>query len=351
MKLVWKVLCCGICVSGLFSIPGMALAAGDGMLKLGDNGNDVIYLQKALYKQGFYKSGEITGYFGNMTQKAVIAFQNKHKLWPDGVAGTGTRKILLGSTYKGIASRSNSGSEKTYAPGSFRAGSEGSEVKKLQLRLKSLGYYAQKDCTGFYGPITSAAIKKFQAANGLKVDSIAGKYTIASIYSKNAKKPSTSKASASKASASKVSTKSTGQVASRSAAGNHTAAGVIAFANRFLGRPYVYGANGPSAFDCTGFTSYVFRSVGISLPRTAKDQGYSDYGIKVSKGQLEPGDLVYFNTNPRDGDLSDHAGIYIGNGSFIHASSSTTNGKKVSISNLNQGFYSKAFIWGRRVLR
>lgn len=114
---------------------------------------------------------------------------------------------------------------------------------------------------------------------------------------------------------------------------------LVNYALRFRGVPYVYGANGPSAFDCSGYTSYVFRHFGVSLPRTAKSQ-YSA-GSSVSKGNLAPGDLVFFNTVGYLG----HVGIYIGNGNFVHASTSSG----VKISSLSEGYYSSRYAGARRV--
>ena len=124
---------------------------------------------------------------------------------------------------------------------------------------------------------------------------------------------------------------------------------VIDEAITHLGKPYVYAANGPNAFDCTGFTCYCYSTVyGITLKRSAYEQGYDDTYTKLYEWcNLKPGDIVYFNTNGGDSDLSDHAGIYIGNGEFIHASSGKGG---VVISSLWEGYYNKRFSWGRRVL-
>ncbi|WP_223589717.1 C40 family peptidase [Neobacillus bataviensis] len=90
------------------------------------------------------------------------------------------------------------------------------------------------------------------------------------------------------------------------------ASAVIAYAKQFLGVPYVWGGSTPSGFDCSGFTSYVFRnSVGINLPRVSRDQ--QNVGTRISPSQVQPGDLV-FRGNP-----AYHVGIYIGNGQYIHA--------------------------------
>lgn len=126
------------------------------------------------------------------------------------------------------------------------------------------------------------------------------------------------------------------------------AAAVVALAQKQMGKKYVYAAQGPDKFDCSGLTYYVFRNaVSITLPRTAYAQGYNNSYPKISNvSDLQIGDLVFFDTS-RDSDLCDHVGIYIGGGQFIHASSA---GGKVMISNMMDGYYARTFSWGRRVL-
>ncbi|MCL5292896.1 MAG: NlpC/P60 family protein [Actinobacteria bacterium] len=86
---------------------------------------------------------------------------------------------------------------------------------------------------------------------------------------------------------------------------------VVEIALRYLGIPYVYGGADPSVgFDCSGFTMYVYRQVGIGLPHYVPDQ--YGYGAHVSRVELQPGDLVFFNN-------LGHVGIYVGNDQYIHA--------------------------------
>lgn len=120
---------------------------------------------------------------------------------------------------------------------------------------------------------------------------------------------------------------------------NKSSSQVANYAYNFLGRPYVYGANGPNAFDCSGFTSYVYRHFGVSLPRTARSQFGA--GSAVSRNNLAPGDLVFFNTVGYLG----HVGLYIGGGDFIHAASSG----RVKISSLSEGYYRTRYAGARRV--
>lgn len=93
------------------------------------------------------------------------------------------------------------------------------------------------------------------------------------------------------------------------ASGN--ASSIIAYAYQFVGKPYIYGATGPTSFDCSGFTSYVMNKYGVGLGRTTYDQ--VTQGTAVSRSDLQPGDLVFTRG-------VGHVGIYVGNGNMIHAS-------------------------------
>jgi peptidoglycan DL-endopeptidase CwlO len=117
---------------------------------------------------------------------------------------------------------------------------------------------------------------------------------------------------------------------------------VVTYAYKFLGKPYVWGATGPNSFDCSGFTTYVYKNFGVALSRTSSAQ-YGN-GQSVSKANLAQGDLVFFNTY---GSIS-HVGIYIGDGRFIHAGNSKTG---VVISSLGEGYYASRYVGARRVLQ
>jgi cell wall-associated NlpC family hydrolase len=106
---------------------------------------------------------------------------------------------------------------------------------------------------------------------------------------------------------------------------------VIAYAEQFLGTPYVWGGTSPSGFDCSGFMQYVFRSVGVDLPRVAADQ--QNVGTRISPDQVQPGDLVF------KGDPAYHVGMYIGGGKWIQ---SPETGDVVKISNYNPASFSSA---------
>ena len=118
---------------------------------------------------------------------------------------------------------------------------------------------------------------------------------------------------------------------------------VVDMAKKYMGVKYVYGGASPSGFDCSGLTSYVYKQFGITLNRSSSAQ--TKNGYKVSKSELQAGDLVFFSS-PGNKSVG-HVGIYISGGNFIHA---VKPGVAVSIDTLNSGYYS-TYYWGaRRVL-
>lgn len=125
--------------------------------------------------------------------------------------------------------------------------------------------------------------------------------------------------------------------------------GIVDYAKQFLGTRYTYGGASPSGFDCSGFTMYIYSQFGYSLPHSATSQWQSGIGTRVySISELQPGDLVFFNDPSRNaGKACSHAGIYIGNGQHIHASSSNSGG--VIISDLTSGYYNTYFVGGIHV--
>ena len=115
---------------------------------------------------------------------------------------------------------------------------------------------------------------------------------------------------------------------------------IINTAKNYLNVPYVWGGETPEGFDCSGFTQYVMKQNGITLPRTAAAQFAS--GLSVDKSNLKTGDLVFFTTYKAG---ASHVGFYISNNQFIHASSSAA---KVTISSLDEPYYAEHYIGARR---
>jgi cell wall-associated NlpC family hydrolase len=113
--------------------------------------------------------------------------------------------------------------------------------------------------------------------------------------------------------------------------------GVVGIAMRYLGTQYVWGGASPGGFDCSGLVAYVYSQVGVSLPHYTGAQW--NVGLPVSRSDLQPGDLVFF-------DGLGHVGIYIGGGQFIHAPHT---GDVVKISSLGESWYAQTYVGARRI--
>ena len=123
-----------------------------------------------------------------------------------------------------------------------------------------------------------------------------------------------------------------------------SASDAVDVAARLIGRPYVWGAEGPHAFDCSGLTQYVYQEFGIELPRRAISQ--SKVGDPIRK-RLQRGDLLFFSTDSRKS-LVTHVGIYEGAGIMIDASKRHG---RVRRDDLNDGYWAERFMFARRLGR
>lgn len=127
---------------------------------------------------------------------------------------------------------------------------------------------------------------------------------------------------------------------SNAASGNS----IVSYAKQYLGYKYVSGGSSPSTgFDCSGFTSYVYKHFGINISRSSGAQASN--GTAVSKSNLQAGDLVIFNN--RSNSAIGHVGIYIGGNTFIHAGNSGTG---VITTSLSDSYYSSRYVTGRRII-
>ncbi len=186
-----------------------ALGTAPGIMRVGDENNDVKKLQQALDILGYYK-GKIDGKYGQGTTEAVTDYQKAHNLTADGSAGELTVKSIFGSCnsrslttqpapgsssnnstskYKTVSSISEIGS----APKKTQLGDSGSDVVKLQQALECLGYYTGA-IDGIFGESTAAAVKKLQKKRSMKQDGIAGSATIRVLFGSNASDDSSSSA-------------------------------------------------------------------------------------------------------------------------------------------------------------
>lgn len=123
-----------------------------------------------------------------------------------------------------------------------------------------------------------------------------------------------------------------------------TGAEVVEYAKQYLGYKYVAGGSSPSTgFDCSGFTTYVYKNFGISLNRSSSGQNKN--GVSVSRNELQLGDLVIFNNDSNSAIV--HVGIYVGGGNFIHSANPS---EGVKITSLSSSYYSRRYVGARRVI-
>ena len=195
----------------------------------------------------------------------------------------------------------------------YRVGDQGADIAEIQGKLILLGYDVIAD--GDFGVGTAEAIKEFQKSQGIKADGLIGPATYTALLGRDM--PEISRGM------------------------NHIARRIISTSMDYIGVPYVFGGTSPYGFDCSGYVQYVFAKAGISLPRTADVQ--YEVGTPISTTELVPGDLVFFSTYTYG---ASHVGIYVGDGNFIHASSS----QGVTISSLSSAYYSSHYIGSRRIL-
>lgn len=118
---------------------------------------------------------------------------------------------------------------------------------------------------------------------------------------------------------------------------------VVETAKSYIGSKYVYGASGPNSFDCSGFTSYIYKQFGVSLSRTAAGQ-YGN-GIAVNRSNLQLGDLIMFGPSTS---AINHVGIYIGGGRIVHAANTS---RGVTTDTINSGYYNNNYVGARRVIQ
>ncbi len=329
------------------------------LFSIGDRGDSVKEIQKLLIDGGYYHY-EKDGIFGPITEEAIKNYQKDHGLIIDGIVGKQTYEHLSGvslNVKKEVTEDDNLNmnvyaieNETDETPAPFivssiekeekndlnsveflQNGDTGQAVKDLQRLLQNKGYYNYA-VDGAFGPITEAAVRNYQIQNSLGVDGIAGERTITHLkYSPSKPMPSRS----SNSNQTQQTERAQPQTSEVNQSFNEE---VISFAKTLIGVRYLWGGATPNGFDCSGFLMYVYKQNGKNIPRTVAQMW--NYGESVQT--LQRGDFVFFETYKAG---PSHNGIYLGDGKFIHASSS----RGVTISEMSNSYWSKRYLGAKRM--
>ena len=244
------------------------------ILRAGSTGPGVVRVQRLLGLR-------VTGHYDRGTVEAVRHFQSEHHLLVDGQVGPHTWAALMAED------RGYSGELV------LEIGDEGPAVAALQRAL-------HVTADGDFGPITQHAVMSFQRDHGLVVDGQAGAHTLGALHLDLTGLSAHSAPPPHKPVRTHTRTTVSANLGERAAE----------LAHQYLGVRYVWGGESTAGFDCSGLVQYIYAHLGVSIPRTTYEQ--YNAGAHISRGDLRPGDLVFF-------DHIGHVGIYIGGGRFIHA--------------------------------
>lgn len=293
-------------------------------ISYGAKGTAVSTVQRQLLHLGYY-SGAVDGRFGSAMGSAVKLFQKANELTVQRDVSAEMRKLLNAGGGITLAEH--------YRTCALRKGDKGEPVRVLQRRLAELGYYAGK-IDGSYGTELLEAVKLFQKAHSLPETGAADKNTRACANSGDAMTLKQYKDKLAK------------ELEEREAVTREEKIEkLIDVAMNRLDCKYVLNSSGPDTFDCSNFTKYCFGKVGVKISGRVIQQGYMTQYPKITDPKkLKRGDLLIFDTVKTDDDLSDHAGIYLGNDQFIHCSS--VRGKVVITKFSTYGDFS----WGFRLI-
>jgi len=231
-----------------------------------------------------------------------------------------------------------------FASPTLSVNSTGNDVIILQQKLKDIGY-AISMVDGEFGNETKAAVEEFQSDHDLSVTGIVNNATWRTL--KKIKSPKTSKflptSSNEKASATLNDEYNDTKLVpfGKTLINQSKANEVVRTAKKFIGVPYVFGGTTPAGFDCSGFLQYAFKENGILIPRLADEQ--YKLGKAVKTKELTAGDLVFFTTYEAG---ASHCGIYLGEGQFLHVSSSYG----VRIDYLDNAYWAPRFYGAKKIV-
>ncbi|MEI3610745.1 C40 family peptidase [Pseudogracilibacillus sp. SO30301A] len=321
-KVMKSSIVCGYAVTQPFAfyidaqpmIQDKLLAETEG-LQYGENSKIVRNLQYKLTKLGHYNDG-IDGVYGLLTEHAIKGFQSSNDIKVTGSADKETMEALI---YEEKKAEIN---DISHIIQSLNSSSSYEDVKTVQEILFFYGYY-KGTVDGLYGPLTEDAVN--QVKNLQLVDTIEQDPVTEESKEQEVETPVDRDQSSNESEIVQV-------------AVEQSPTSVIETAKSYMGTPYVWGGTSPNGFDCSGFIQFVYGQQDKIIPRTVNE--IWNFSSPVDSPSI--GDLVFFETYQAG---PSHLGIYLGNGDFIHAGSSSG----VSVSNLNESYWETRYLGAKRI--
>lgn len=284
-------------------------------LQYGENSKIVRNLQYKLTKLGHYSDG-IDGVYGLLTEHAIKGFQSSNDIKVTGSANKETMEALI---YEEKKAEIN---DISHIIQSLNSNSSYEDVKTVQEVLFFYGYY-KGSVDGLYGPLTEDAVN--QVKNLQLIDTVEQEPVTEESKEEEVETPVDRDQSSNESEIVQV-------------AVEQNSTSVIQTAKSYIGTPYVWGGTSPNGFDCSGFIQFVYGQQDKIIPRTVNE--IWNFSSPVDSPSI--GDLVFFETYQAG---PSHLGIYLGNGDFIHAGSSSG----VSVSNLNESYWETRYLGAKRI--
>lgn len=346
-------------------------------IKESDAGRDVLNMQERLGELGYY-TGYQNGYYGPMTAQAVMAFQSNHNLYADGVLDYGDWELLFSyeaeqghasprtpkpthkeedashepkttprispkTTPKGTAKATPKTTPKATAKATAKTTPKQSSASASTPKATSASTAVSTQEAPAYTPDPTAPEAGVTTAPEVTADPQSqGPAEGEPVVEDTPLSTQTPKPTATPKPTDTPKPVDSGGEKSYSC----SASGLCDAARDQMGKPYVWGDRGPDSFDCSGMVYYCMKSCGLNVSRRSS-YSYADntaWTLVESISDLKAGDLLFFKSD--DKDKVSHTGIYVGGGSFIHASSSSG---KVIKSSISTSYWTRNFVCGRRV--